>query len=170
MVFVLDRHRKPLMPCTGKRPPVLERGPTVVDKTAPLTIHLKDRMAEKCLLKPLRVKFDPGSKETGMPIVLEGAKGPKVILFGIVVHQAGIKARLGARRALRRNRRQRQRRFQNIGDIYHPLERAGTWPTAGLSHVSTMPWGNGGHPGDETGTYRKGEKPTLERERAADAL
>ena len=119
MVFVLDRHKKPLMPCTEKRArQLLERGRAVIDKMAPFTIRLKDRAAEESLFQPLRVKFDPGSKTTGVAIVLTGAKGEKILFFGEIVHKVGVKAKLDARRALRRGRRHgktryRKPRFQN---------------------------------------------------------
>ena len=113
MVFVLDAHQKPLMPCTEKRSrQLLERGRAVVHRMAPFTIRLKDRTAETSVFQPIRVKFDPGSKTTGVAIILEGAKGPKVIFFGEIVHKAGIKARLDARRALRQNRRHRKTRYR----------------------------------------------------------
>ena len=45
MVHVLDKHKRPLMPCTEKRARLLlERGRAVVHKMAPFTIRLKDRL------------------------------------------------------------------------------------------------------------------------------
>lgn len=82
MIFVIDRQKNPLMPCTEKRArQLLERGRAVIHKMAPFTIRLKDRSAADSVLQPLRAKFDPGSKTTGMAIVLEGAKGFKAIFF-----------------------------------------------------------------------------------------
>ncbi len=113
MVFVLDRQKKPLMPCSEKRArQLLERGRAVIHQMAPFTIRLKDRAAAESAFQPLRVKFDPGSKTTGVAILLEGAKGPKVLFFGEIVHKAGIKAKLDARRALRRGRRHRKTRYR----------------------------------------------------------
>ncbi|POB09685.1 RNA-guided endonuclease IscB [Sulfobacillus sp. hq2] len=113
MVFVLDRQKNPLMSCTEKRArQLLERGRAIVHKMAPFTIRLKDRTAEGSTFQPLRVKFDPGSKTTGVALVLEGAKGSKVVFFGELVHKAGIKAKLDARRALRRGRRHRKTRYR----------------------------------------------------------
>lgn len=113
MVFVLDRCQTPLMPCTEKRArQLLERGRAVVHRMAPFTIRLKDRTAAESVFQPLRVKFDPGSKTTGVAIILEGAQGPQVIFFGEIVHKAGIKARLDASRALRRGRRSRTLRYR----------------------------------------------------------
>ena len=113
MVFVLDAHQKPLMPCTEKRArALLDRRRAVVHQMAPFTIRLKDQTAKASRFQPLRVKFDPGSKTTGMAIVLDGVKGPKVIFFGEIVHTADIKAKLDARRALRRGRRYRKTRYR----------------------------------------------------------
>ena len=113
MVFVLDKHKKPLMPCTEKRArKLLEHDRAVIHKMAPFTIRLKDRIAAESEFQPLRVKFDPGSKTTGVAVILEGAQGPKVIFFGEIVHKADIKARLDKRRALRRGRRNRKTRYR----------------------------------------------------------
>ena len=113
MVFVLDKHQKPLMPCTEKRARLLlERGRAVIHTRAPFTIRLKDRATQDSAFQPLRIKFDPGSKTTGVAIILEGAKGPKAIFFGEIVHKAGIQARLDARRALRQSRRHRKTRYR----------------------------------------------------------
>ncbi len=113
MVFVLDKHKKPLMPCTEKRArKLLEHDRAVIHKMAPFTIRLKDRLAAESDFHPLRAKFDPSSKTTGMAIILEGAKGPKVIFLGEIVHKTDIKARLDKRRALRRGRRHRKTRYR----------------------------------------------------------
>ncbi len=113
MVFVLDQHKKPLMPCTEKRARLLlKRHRAVVHKMAPFTIRLKDRRAEDSVFQPLRLKLDPGSKTTGSALLLEGALGAKAIFFGEIVHKVGIKAKLDARRTVRRGRRQRQTRYR----------------------------------------------------------
>ena len=113
MVFVLDQHKKPLMPCTEKRArQLLDRGRAVVHNRAPFTIRLKDRTAAASVFQPLRVKWDPGRKTTGVALILEGAKGAQVLFFGEIVHKAGIKAKLEARWALRSGRRQRKPRYR----------------------------------------------------------
>ena len=113
MVFVLDQHKKPLMPCTEKRArKLLEHDRAVIHKMAPFTIRLKDRTAAESDFQLLRAKFDPGSKTTGVAIILEGAKGSKVIFLGEIVHKVDIKARLDKRRALRRGRRYRKTRYR----------------------------------------------------------
>ena len=113
MVFVWDQHKKPLMPCSEKRARLLlERGRARVVRIAPFTIRLMDRLQEHSVLQALRVKLDPGSKTTGVAITLDGAHGTKAIFLGEMVHKAGIKVRLDARRSLRRGRRFRHTRYR----------------------------------------------------------
>src|SRR5260370_1402194 len=69
MVFVLDRHKQPLMPCTPKRARLLlARGRAVVHRVKPFVIRLRDRRVEDSTLQPLALKIDPGSKATGMAL------------------------------------------------------------------------------------------------------
>ena len=71
-VFVLDRRKKPLMPCSEKRARMLlERGRARVHRMVPFTIRLVDRLQEDSVLQSLRLKLDPGSKTTGMALVRE---------------------------------------------------------------------------------------------------
>ncbi|KUG05257.1 hnh endonuclease [hydrocarbon metagenome] len=113
MVFVLDKHKKPLMPCCEKRArQLLERKRAVVHKTEPFTIRLKDRTVEKGKLQPLRLKLDPGSKETGVAVINEESGYGKVIFLGEIHHKKGIKSKLYSRRALRRGRRNRKTRYR----------------------------------------------------------
>ena len=113
MVFVLDKHKKPLMPCSEKRArQLLERGRAVVHKIAPFSIRLKDRTVDTSTFQPLRAKFDPGSKTTGEAIILDGSQGPKVLFLGEIVHKSFIKERLDARRRVRHGRRFRHMRYR----------------------------------------------------------
>jgi len=110
-VFVLDRRKKPLMPCSEKRARLLlERGRARIARRYPFTIRLIDRTVEESVLQPVRVKIDPGSKTTGFAIVRE-AKGETVVLaLAELAHRgARIRDRLTARRAFRRRRRARLR-------------------------------------------------------------
>ncbi|WP_228579692.1 RNA-guided endonuclease IscB [Acidiferrobacter thiooxydans] len=71
-VFVLDRRKKPLMPCAERRARLLlARGRARVHRVVPLTIRLVDRLQEDSTLQPLRLKMDPGSQTTGMALVRE---------------------------------------------------------------------------------------------------
>jgi hypothetical protein len=69
MVFVLDKRKKPLMPCTPKKARLLlARGRAVVHHRYPLVIRLKDRRLEESVVQPLVLKIDPGSKTSGMAV------------------------------------------------------------------------------------------------------
>jgi 5-methylcytosine-specific restriction endonuclease McrA len=71
-VFVLDKRKKPLMPCSEKRARLLlERGRARVHRIMPFTIRLVDRTVEQSALQPLRLKLDPGSHTTGIALVRE---------------------------------------------------------------------------------------------------
>lgn len=75
MVFVLDKHKNPLMPCSEKRArQLLERKQAVVHQMEPFTIRLKDRTVDNCILQPLHLKLDPGSKETGVAVLEEAER------------------------------------------------------------------------------------------------
>ena len=69
MVFVLDRHKKPLMPTTPKRARLLlERGRAVVHRSTPFVIRLKDRRVQDIALQEVALKTDPGSQTTGIAL------------------------------------------------------------------------------------------------------
>jgi len=75
MVFVLDKHKKPLMPCTPKRARLLlSQKRAVVHRLSPFTIRLKDREVASCTLQPVVLKVDPGSCTTGMALARVGAR------------------------------------------------------------------------------------------------
>lgn len=126
MVFVLDQHQTPLMPCTEKRArKLLEHDQAVIHTMAPFTIRLKDRLTKDSAYQRPRIKFDPGSQTTGVAIILDGTKGAKVIFFAEIVHKAHIKARLDARRTLRRGRRYRKTRYRQ--PRFHNRKRRMGW-------------------------------------------
>ncbi|BBI72625.2 hypothetical protein HAALTHF_22850n [Vreelandella aquamarina] len=69
-IFVLDKKKQPLMPCSEKRARLLlARGRAVVHKRYPFTIRLKDRVGGET--QPLRLGIDPGSKTTGLALMRE---------------------------------------------------------------------------------------------------
>ncbi len=120
-VFVLDKKKKPLMPCHPARArELLREGRAVVHKIAPFTIRLKDRIGGET--QPVRIKIDPGSKTTGIAVVREeetAGEQTAHVLFQAEIHHRGgrIRDRLMARRAFRRRRRSnlryRKPRFDN---------------------------------------------------------
>src|SRR5215470_1897697 len=65
-VFVLDRHKRPLMPCSHRRARLLLGSKrAVVHRLVPFTIRLKARTLEESQLQPVALKIDPGSQTTG---------------------------------------------------------------------------------------------------------
>jgi 5-methylcytosine-specific restriction endonuclease McrA len=126
-VFVLDKKKQPLMPCSEKRARLLlDRGSAVVVKMYPFTIRLKDRVGGE--VQPLRVKLDPGSRYTGIAIVRESETidtdtGEIIVnltvlnLFQLNHRGPAISDSLTSRSAMRRRRRSnlryRQPRFDN---------------------------------------------------------
>jgi 5-methylcytosine-specific restriction endonuclease McrA len=116
-VFVWDKHKQPLMPCSEKRARLLlERGRAVVIKHYPFTIRLKDRIGGET--QPLRVKLGPGSRHTGMAVIREDQEKLTVLnLFQINHRGLSISENLTSRRAMRRRRRghlrYRPARFNN---------------------------------------------------------
>jgi 5-methylcytosine-specific restriction endonuclease McrA len=129
-VFVLDKSKRPLMPCTEKRARLLlERGRAVVARLHPFTIRLKDCLGGA--VQPLRLKLDPGSRTTGLALVRgtetvdpdtgAASRTEHVLWLGELAHRGKrISDALSARRQMRRRRRtanlrHRPARFDNRG-------------------------------------------------------
>ena len=119
-VFVLDKHQRPLMPCTEKRARLLlERGRARVHRLVPFTIRLVDRTVADCEVQPLAVKVDPGSKTTGVALVRVDAEGVTHVLQGFDLEHRGkrigeaLVQRAGRRRRRRGKLRYRPTRFDN---------------------------------------------------------
>jgi 5-methylcytosine-specific restriction endonuclease McrA len=111
-VFVLDRNRQPLDPCSPARARILlARGRAVVFRRYPFTILLKDRTVAQSVVHPHRLKIDPGARTTGMALVQEPT-GRVLAALEITHRGPKIQAALVARRALRRSRRQRKTRYR----------------------------------------------------------
>jgi 5-methylcytosine-specific restriction endonuclease McrA len=109
VVFCLDKHHNPIMPCSEKKARIfLERNRAAIHRIVPMVIRLKDISVDQICLNPLRLKIDPGSKETGLAVL----DGHKLIWAGVIVHKQGIRSSLKSRRALRRNRRSRKTRYR----------------------------------------------------------
>ena len=124
MVFVLDKHKKPLMPCTPRRARLLlARKRAVVHRLSPFTIRLKDRSVQQSTLQPVVLKIDPGSKTTGLALarVEETSEGEvhHALHLAEVSHRGEeMRERLRKRAVYRRRRRStnlryRQPRFLN---------------------------------------------------------
>ncbi len=112
-VFVLSKHKAPLMPMTPRRArQLLDSKRAVVHKLNPFTIRLKDR--EDGVLQPVVLSLDPGSKHTGGALCRVGNNGTLFVLFLFELQHRGrqISEALTARAAYRRNRRSRKLRYR----------------------------------------------------------
>ncbi len=113
-VFVLDKNKKPLMPCHPARARQLLKGKKAkVYRRYPFTIILMER--EGGVMQGIELKVDPGSKTTGISIVGHFKRG-KVTLWGANLHHRGqtIKLSLDKRRGVRRSRRHRKTRYRRL--------------------------------------------------------
>jgi len=111
-VFVLDHSKQPLMPCHPARArKLLRKGKAAVYRRYPFTIIITHRVGGD--LQPVDVKFDPGSRTTGIALVGHFDRGSEVIWAGNLNHRGSqIKKALNSRRAIRRSRRNRKTRYR----------------------------------------------------------
>ncbi|WP_415790677.1 RNA-guided endonuclease IscB, partial [Deinococcus saxicola] len=139
-VFVLNPDKSPLMPCTPKRARMLlTAGRAAVWRRYPFTIILKQVSGTQS--QPLALKIDPGSKTTGMALVLNGKTGRRCIWGAELAHRGlAIKLRLLARRALRSSRRSRKLRYRPARFL-NRTRQAG-WLPPSLMHrvLTTLSW------------------------------
>lgn len=139
-VFVLDKHKKPLMPCTpGRARELLRGGKAVIHRRYPFVIRLKERIGGD--VQPVRVCIDPGSVTTGLAIVREENSADEAItapiryvLFKAELTHRGwqIKKAMEQRKNYRKRRRSmnlrhREPRFNN-------RTRAEGWLPPSLKH------------------------------------
>jgi len=80
----------------------------------PFTIRLKDRTAEESVIKPVRVKVDPGARFTGIAIVREDRQGGPRLIAGIELEHRGnaIRDNMTKRAGYRRRRRSANTRYR----------------------------------------------------------
>jgi 5-methylcytosine-specific restriction endonuclease McrA len=111
-VFVLDKRKKPLMPCSEKRARLLlGRGKAVVHRCYPFTIRLKERVGGA--VQPVRLKVDPGAHTSGVALVREAGDGQHVLHLAEIAHRsATIRQRLRQRATVRRRRRSAHLRYR----------------------------------------------------------
>jgi 5-methylcytosine-specific restriction endonuclease McrA len=108
----LDYNKKPLMPCHPARArKLLKKGKAAVYRRYPFTIIMKRRVGGD--LQPIEIKFDPGSRTTGIALVGHFDRGSEVIWAGNLNHRGyQIKKDLNSRRARRSSRRNRKTRYR----------------------------------------------------------
>jgi len=111
-VFVLDHNKQPLMLCHPARArKLLKKEKAAVYRRYPFTIIMMHRVGGD--LQPIEVKFDPGSRTTGVALVGHFDRGSEVIWAGNLNHRGPqIKKALNSRRAIRRSRRSRNTRYR----------------------------------------------------------
>lgn len=136
-VFVKSSLGVELMPCHPARARMLiHSGKATCEKVYPFTIKLTDRDTGE--LQPVQLKIDPGSRHSGLALVLNGEQHTKVI-FGAVLHHKGhlITSDLKSRASLRRGRRQRKTRYRPAR--WSNRKRAEGWlPPSAMSRVMNL--------------------------------
>ena len=112
-VFVVDTNRTPCNPVDpGKARVLLTQGKAAVLRRFPFTIILKGESREQTL--PVRVKLDPGSKQTGVALVNESTR--KVVFAMEIIHRGmAISTSLLSRKGVRNGRRFRNTRYRKPG-------------------------------------------------------
>lgn len=111
LVLVVDAEKKPLTPChPAVARKLLATGKAAVLRRYPFTIVL-ERGVGLPVVRPLRLKIDPGSRVTGLAVVDDE---PGTVVFAVEMEHRGqrIRAGLQDRRALRRSRRNRKTRYR----------------------------------------------------------
>jgi hypothetical protein len=138
-VFIVDAERKPLYPCHPKRGrKLLEEGKAAVLRYYPFTIILKSEVKQD-VQPTLRLKIDPGSKQTG--IVLVDDKTGEIVWAAVLYHRGWqIMDKMKKRRDVRRNRRARKTRYRKARWRHRPKPKG--WLAPSLMHrvYTTMTW------------------------------
>jgi 5-methylcytosine-specific restriction endonuclease McrA len=111
-VFVLDKQKNPLMPCSEKRArKLLQAQRARIHRIYPFTIRLVDRTGGDT--QSLTLKIDPGSKQTGMALVRQTEDKTHVVALLEVKHRGhAISQALRQRAAYRRRRRSANLRYR----------------------------------------------------------
>ena len=137
-VFVLDANRKPLTPCKPSLArKLLKVGKAKVFRLYPFTILLKKEVTEDP--QPVTLKIDPGSKVTGLAILLDSS----LIWVVELTHRGqAIKTSLESRRSLRRGRRSRHTRYRQARFLNRTKPKG--WLAPSLRHrvETTLTWVN----------------------------
>ena len=146
-VFVLDRRKRPLMPCSVQRArKLLDVGRARVHRLVPFTIRLVDRRVEDSSLQDLRLSLDPGSKTTGLALSRIEATGEGPVmhiaaLFELIHRGQAIRDSLQKRSAFRRGRRSRNLHYRAPRFLNRGGDRKGWLPPSLMHRVhTTMTW------------------------------
>ncbi|MEU2614211.1 RNA-guided endonuclease IscB [Micromonospora sp. NPDC007271] len=142
VVFVVDRHHRPLQPCSPARArKLLASGRAVVHRHTPFVIRLKDREVASSQVDGVEIGVDPGSKFTGIA-VFRADNTVRTGLFAIEVRHRGgqIRDKLTARAVFRRGRRSRNLRYR--APRFLNRRKPDGWLAPSLRHRidNTMSW------------------------------
>ncbi|MDT9292734.1 MAG: RNA-guided endonuclease IscB [Limnospira sp. PMC 1286.21] len=140
-VFVVDTLGQPLSPTHPARArKLLKKGLAAVFRTYPFTIILK-KTVENPGNEPSRIKLDPGASVTGIALVNQSRD--TVIWAAELTHRGDrIRAKLTARRVVRRHRRCRKTRYRQAR--FNNRKRQEGWLAPSLKHrvETTLTWVN----------------------------
>ena len=136
-VFVVDTEKRPLNPVhPGRARILLSSGQAAVYRRYPFTIVLK-KAIEKPAVETLRVKIDPGSRNTGIAVVNDASS--KVMFAAVLAHRgAAIRKALEQRRAARRSRRQRHTRYRKPRFLNRRQRKEGWMPPSFESRIANV--------------------------------
>jgi len=135
-VLVVDAERRPLMPCTPARARLLlKQQKAAVLRRFPFVLILKEAKTEP-VVRPLRLKLDPGSKTTGLAVM--DASSGEVLWAAELTHRGEqIHNDLLKRARVRRSRRHRHTRYRQAR--WHNRRRPVGWlPPSLLSRVQNV--------------------------------
>lgn len=135
-VFVLDTNKNPLAPCKpGVARSLLKADKAAIFRQYPFTIILKKEVSG--IISPCEIKIDPGSKTTGLAVLL----GNQVVWAAELAHRGQqIQNALLSRRQLRRGRRERKTRYRQARFLNRT--RPEGWLAPSLAHrvETTLTW------------------------------
>ena len=135
-VFVIDTNKQPLAPCRSVvARKLLDAGKAAVFRQYPFTIILKKEVAG--VVTPCEIKIDPGSKTTGLAVLL----GNQVVWAAELAHRGQqIQNALLSRRQLRRGRRGRKTRYRQARFLNRTRPKG--WLAPSLAHrvETTLTW------------------------------
>ena len=135
-VFVLDKHQRPWMPCSEKPARLLlERGRAGIHKRYSFPMRLVDRVQQGSVLQDIPLKFDPGTKITGVAVTLQGTPSTKAVFLSDRFAKAHITDKLDSRSGLRRARRNRKTRYRQ-SRFLHRKRRTGWLPPSLQTRVN----------------------------------
>ena len=136
-VLVVDTQKRPLNPVhPGRARILLSSDQAAVYRRYPFTIILK-KSIEKPDVETLRVKIDPGSRNTGIAVVNDA--NAEVVFAAVLTHRGeAIRKALEQRRAARRSRRQRHTRYRKPRFLNRRQRKEGWLPPSLESRIANV--------------------------------